>query len=213
MSGMWLAVYQAVFTHRKTFELASALGLDETYAGGHLIRLWLWALDNAPDGDLSGLSDRAIAYGAGWRQESGLFVRALHEAGWLDPDGQIHDWSDYGGKLTERRRQDAARKQRGRISSGSARDGGGTVNGQAAETGRTSEAVRRREDNSREDNSREDTYPPNPPQAGGADAAAATSPRPRRRRRGEVPESPAEYTEGPYGRMAAEMMARKLGDS
>lgn len=105
----WIELHQAVWTHRKTFELASLLDLDETYAAAHVIRLWSWALDNAPDGNLSGLSDRAIAYGAGWRGEVGIFLGALVDAGWLDDDRRIHDWEEYAGRLVERRQENARR--------------------------------------------------------------------------------------------------------
>lgn len=133
----WIELHQAVWTHRKTFELAATLGLDETYAAAHLIRLWTWALDNAPDGDLSKLSDRAIAFGAGWRHEVSLFVRALAETGWLDDNRGIHDWNDYAGRLIERREKDAERKKIARMSGGPAPDVHRTSNGTAAGVRRT----------------------------------------------------------------------------
>jgi len=115
----WIELHQAVFTHRKTFELAGLLRLDETYAAAHVIRLWTWALDNAPEGDLSGLSDRAVAFGAGWRADAAAFVGALIETGWLDPERTIHDWAKYAGRLVERRQKDAERKRESRHSTGS----------------------------------------------------------------------------------------------
>jgi len=105
----WIEVHQAVWTHRKTFELAGLLDLDETYAGAHMIRLWTWALDNAPDGSLSTLSDRAIAFGAGWRGDAETFVQALVQVGWLDEDRCIHDWQEYAGRLIERRQSNTER--------------------------------------------------------------------------------------------------------
>lgn len=105
----WIELHQAVWTHRKTFELASRLDLDETYAAAHVIRLWTWALDNAPDGSLAGLSDRAIAYGAGWRGDETAFVAALVGSGWLEDSRQIHDWEEYAGRLVERREANAER--------------------------------------------------------------------------------------------------------
>lgn len=110
----WIELHQAVWTHRKTFELAARLDLDETYAAAHVIRLWTWALDNAPEGDLSSLSDRAIAFGAGWRGDAVALVEALIGAGWLDSDRQIHDWEEYAGRLAERRRANAERMRAAR---------------------------------------------------------------------------------------------------
>jgi hypothetical protein len=110
----WIELHQAVWTHRKTFELAARLDLDETYAAAHLIRLWTWALDNAPNGDLSSLSARALAFGAGWRGDADALVGALVGSGWLDPDLRIHDWQDYAGRLLARRQAQADRMQRSR---------------------------------------------------------------------------------------------------
>ena len=110
----WIELHQAVWTHRKTFELAARLDLDETYAAAHVIRLWTWALDNSPEGDLSSLSDRAIAFGSGWRGDAETFVAALVDVGWLDPNRQIHDWEEYAGRLAERRRANTERMRAAR---------------------------------------------------------------------------------------------------
>lgn len=201
----WIEVHQAVFSHRKTFELATLLGVDETYAAGHLIRLWTWALDNAPDGDLSKLSDRAIAYGAGWRHQTTLFVQALTDAGWLDGDRSIHDWSEYAGRLVERRRLDAERKREQRQSIGRPMDGSKTAD-------RTAIGVRRTvPDPTVPDSTGQDRSPPNPPQAGG-DPSGNGRGESRRRRRGEVPTDPSEYTSGPYGAIVAARMAAKADE-
>lgn len=99
----WIELHQAVWTHRKTFAFAEALGLDADTAVAKLARLWSWALDNAPDGDCSSLSDAVIAYGANWVGEPAQFVQALSESGYLDADRKLHDWEEYGGKLNYRK--------------------------------------------------------------------------------------------------------------
>ena len=160
-SGYWAPVYQSLWTHRKTFELAALLGINETYAGAHLVRLWTWAIDNAPDGDVADLSDRAIAYGAGWGQEVSLFVGALIKPGFLDPDRRLHDWDDYAGRLIERRQKDAERKHK-------ARELPEMSGGQAPDIRRTSNGAsglvrRRREESRREENTEEENHLPLPP--------------------------------------------------
>lgn len=110
----WIELHQAIWTHRKTFELAARLDLDETYAAAHVIRFWTWALDNAPSGDVSDTSRRAIAYGSGWRGDADQFVDALIGAGWLDANLRIHDWDDYAGRLVERREANAERMRQAR---------------------------------------------------------------------------------------------------
>lgn len=131
----WIEAHQALFTHRKTMALADALDMDETAVAGHLIRFWTWAIDNAQDGNLDGVSDRAIAVGAGWKGDHRLFVAAMFEAGWLDADRTIHDWWEYAGRLIERRRSEADRKAASRTQwESAARDRRKTGAGQAAPT-------------------------------------------------------------------------------
>lgn len=109
---MWIELHQSLWTHKKTLLLAAELGIDETYAAAHMARLWSWALDNAPNGELGNLPNKVIAYGAGWRGDPDRFVEAAIRIGWLDqtPNGLlIHDWEDYAGRLIERR--EAARER------------------------------------------------------------------------------------------------------
>jgi hypothetical protein len=112
----WIELHQAIWTHRKTLILAAELDLDETYAAAHVVRLWTWALDNAPEGDLTNLPARVIAFGAGWRGDPELFVNAAVKAGWIDKNERvlIHDWMEYAGRLIEKRKADAERKRQWR---------------------------------------------------------------------------------------------------
>jgi len=108
----WIELHQSLWTHRKTLILADELEIDETLAGGHLARLWTWALDNAPTGNV-GSSPRVISYGAGWKGDAALFFQALVRCGWLEPVADtfvLHDWDDYAGKLIEQRAVAAERK-------------------------------------------------------------------------------------------------------
>ena len=81
---------------------------------GTLVSLWLWALDNAQDGSLEGVSDRTIARVCDFpEKKAGKLMEALHKHGLLDRNGDhyaIHDWYDYAGKLMERREKDRKRK-------------------------------------------------------------------------------------------------------
>ena len=65
--------------------------------------LWLWAVDNAPDGNLSELYSEEISMVAGWDKDSEEFVNALIKSGFLNEDKALHDWYEYAGKLIERR--------------------------------------------------------------------------------------------------------------
>lgn len=104
----WIQVYSNLITHPKTFRLADALKLtskDTTpnvVAAGLLISLWTWAIQNAYSGDLSACSDRAIAEAARYKKNPGAFVKALTDAGWLDPDRRLHNWDEYAHLLMEK---------------------------------------------------------------------------------------------------------------
>jgi hypothetical protein len=97
--GSWIPVYQSVRDHVKTMALADALDIEPVQALGHVVSLWLWAIDN----DTIGASARSLARGAQYTGDAVLFRSALVAAGFLDDDGAIHNWDDYVGKLLEQR--------------------------------------------------------------------------------------------------------------
>lgn len=120
----WIQVHQTIKDHRKTYYASDALDIQPAHMLGLLVSFWLWALDNAPAGDLQGISNRTIARAAGWPEaDADRFVDSLETAGFLDTaeDGNltIHDWLDYAGKLIDQRESE---KQRSRRRRAAARD-------------------------------------------------------------------------------------------
>lgn len=113
----WIEVHQSLFTHRKTLELADLLGVPEVYAAAHLISLWAWALDNAPDGALH-VRRTIIARASRWSGDVDALCNALVNSGFLEQRENdvfvIHDWADYAGRLVEKRRQNAQRMREAR---------------------------------------------------------------------------------------------------
>ena len=114
----WIELHQSLVGHRKLMRLKNSLHIPETQAIGMLCCLWLWALDNAREGDVSGLSGQELAevMHVSPRKAAAL-PQALEEAGFLDREGEslrIHDWEDYAGRLIEARRHDAERKRKKR---------------------------------------------------------------------------------------------------
>jgi hypothetical protein len=109
----WIELHQNVISHPKLYALADRLKVDRMQALGHLCALWLWAVDNAEDGDLSPFGAEAIAEAARWRRRPQVFVDGLRAAGWIDESGAIHRWWSYAGKLVDKRRRDRARKRPG----------------------------------------------------------------------------------------------------
>lgn len=97
----WVQVYTNICEHPKTSNLVDVLGIvskdtePEMIAVGMLVGLWTWAAKNAYDGDLSGVSSRAIAKACGWKKSPDKLVDALKSCGLLDEDYKIHDWEEY----------------------------------------------------------------------------------------------------------------------
>jgi len=113
----WIEVHQSLPTHRKTLMVADALAVSPVEVLGHVVSLWLWALDNAPEGDVSGVPERVLARAAQWDGDPGEFVTAFIGGTFLDrtADGLlIHNWWDYAGKLIDRRQANAARMRAAR---------------------------------------------------------------------------------------------------
>ena len=108
----WIEVHQSLSNHRKTLALADLLDIPPVHAMGHLVALWLWSIDNAPNGRLDKVKARTIALAAQWTGDPTSFLDALTEAGFIEADGDgfvIHDWMDYAGRLVERRAENAKR--------------------------------------------------------------------------------------------------------
>lgn len=115
----WLELHQTLPTNKKTLRLKRLLGIRTYQAVGHLAMLWLWALDNAQDGDLSDFEAEEIAEIADWPgKDPQKLVGALIEAGFIDSDMHLHDWGDYTGRLIDKRKimreQSRLRQQRRR---------------------------------------------------------------------------------------------------
>ena len=105
----WIELHQSLPQHRKLLALRDALGLRTPAALGHMCLLWLWALDNAPDGDLSALPARQLAEICQFSERrAGDLAVALRTSGFVDADWRLHDWGDYTGRLIDQRGAAAA---------------------------------------------------------------------------------------------------------
>jgi hypothetical protein len=120
---MWIESHQSLRNHPKVKKAARMAGVNEFEMIGRLHCLWWWALDYAPDGDLTNYSDDDIEAAVDWQGERGAFAQALIECGFnghgglidvTDDSRTIHDWYDYGGKLLERRETNKERMREAR---------------------------------------------------------------------------------------------------
>ncbi len=105
--------------HRKTKAAARALRIDRHKLMGHLVTLWIWALDNVPShGSLAGITDVDLEEAAEWPEDlAGDMVPNLIEAGFIDVEGDrryLHDWDDYAGRMLKKREADRDRKRQER---------------------------------------------------------------------------------------------------
>lgn len=98
----WIELRDSIATNKKTMRLKRILKCGTAEAVGHMCLLWLWAIENAPSGDLSDFLPQEIAEAAHWsasRAED--FVDALQQVGYIDEDGRLHDWGMYAGDKTD----------------------------------------------------------------------------------------------------------------
>lgn len=96
------------YSHRKTARLRSALGDDALWLPP---RLWAYAAENQPDGDVSGYTSEELAMLLGCSKHALSMLQALKDAGFVDEDGKIHDWDEHNGyhkKFSDRAAKAAA---------------------------------------------------------------------------------------------------------
>lgn len=107
----WIPSHQELVRHPKVNELMATLDISRPMTIGYLHLLWLWAVDYAPDGDLSRFKPAAISNACEWPGDPAEFIDGLKDVGFIDPDDTLHDWADYGGKYLAQRE---ASRQRAR---------------------------------------------------------------------------------------------------
>ena len=96
--------------HPKTKKMIKRLGLEGVRS---LQVLWLWAAQNRPNGNLSGMDDEDIELAADWQGEDGKFINICREM-WFDTTEfglKLHDWEEHNPWQTgAEARSDKARK-------------------------------------------------------------------------------------------------------
>lgn len=112
----WMEFHSSLPSHRKVWTFADVLGVDRITAIGHITCLWLWALEQAQDGDLSEFPYSAISHACGYKKKPSHFIDSLATADlveWRDSKLILHDWDLYTAPLMEKRRKDRERKSNG----------------------------------------------------------------------------------------------------
>jgi hypothetical protein len=121
---MYLRILEGFPSHWKP--LALARKLDDHNAGMYCLRLWTWACQSAPSGDLSNIDPLDIELIVHWPGEPGRCFAAMVAVRLIDrrEDGghEIHEWADHTGgdiekmevRAAEKRADAAERKRRER---------------------------------------------------------------------------------------------------
>lgn len=117
----WISVHEQVIGG-KLRNLAKEIGCSQNEALGVLIRLWLWAINNAgKDGCIVGADKEDVAeilnIGIDRRYSADDVIDALIATNWIDMENglYIHDWEEWQEqwyKAIEVRERDAARKRK-----------------------------------------------------------------------------------------------------
>ena len=104
----WIAIDPHLASHPKFARLRLLLGSTEEETIVGLFRFWSASFRYTPSGDVSRTEDEAL---------DALFgkvgaAKAMKKCGFIDKDGMIHDWFDYGGRLWAQRNNTNARVKR-----------------------------------------------------------------------------------------------------
>lgn len=115
---MWIESHQSLRNHPKIKKAARLCGINEFEMIGRLHCLWWWALDYAPDGDVTKYNGEDIESAVDWNGTPYAFYNALVDCGFnghcgllekIEDTIVIHDWHEYGGRLLEKREANAER--------------------------------------------------------------------------------------------------------
>ncbi len=98
MSNLYIRVMTGFYTHKKTVRLKIKLGVDAYWIPP---RIWAYAAENQPDGDLSAYSSEELAeligFSSNSRCNAKAMLQALKDSGYIEENGMIHDWAEHNG--------------------------------------------------------------------------------------------------------------------
>ena len=94
MSQLYIRVKTGFYTHLKTVRLRAKIGSDANWIPP---RLWAYAAENQPDGNLESYTSEEISELIGCSKYASSILQALKDCGFVDKNGMIHDWQEHNG--------------------------------------------------------------------------------------------------------------------
>jgi hypothetical protein len=93
--SLYIRLSTNFFSHVKTLRLKARIGNDAFWIPP---RLWVYAAEHQPDGNLSKYTPEEIAMLVGWDGDARALLQALLHACFLDDDPlRIHGWDEHNG--------------------------------------------------------------------------------------------------------------------
>lgn len=117
MSNFWIPVHQELLHHPKTKKMSRLLKISTPATIGHLVYLWHWAVNYAPDGNLNKYDAYDISEGSEWEGDPVEFLNSLISSRFIvEINNQLHinDWNEYAGKFIKKAEKEADRKRKKR---------------------------------------------------------------------------------------------------
>lgn len=108
MSKLYVRVMTGFYFHRKTAKLRRTLGTDAFWIPP---RLWAYAAEHQPDGNMAAYSGEELAELLGCSKHANVMLEALKDCGFIEENGIIHDWQEHNGyhqKYSDRAKKAAA---------------------------------------------------------------------------------------------------------
>lgn len=105
----WIRVHGALIDRPVVTRLVESCRITPHTAIGVLVTFWSGVAAHATDGRIDGYSDAQLENWARWPGKRGAFAKWVREQH-MDPSGRVSEWSEYAGRLEQRRAADRVRK-------------------------------------------------------------------------------------------------------
>lgn len=93
---MWIKIDVNLEAHPRVARLTRLLKCDKATALGNLLMFWTWARKYAEDGNITAFTDDDLTDAV--IIDGGAFRDAMKKSGFLDSEGWIKDWHEWGGR-------------------------------------------------------------------------------------------------------------------